>query len=247
MASDDPAATREPGADTPGGTATDAEDVTTPTAPNRRAGPSSRRSRLGRLTAGVLLVVLGVAWLLHRLEVVDLGVIEVLALALLVVGLGLLIGSWWGRSRGLILWGVLLTLVLAVASTVQTSVADAGVIASSGVGERTWAPSTAEEIEPSYELGVGEATLDLSRTDFDGESIAVSARVGMGELTVYVPDDVDVTVDGTIRVGDMRLLDTTAGGVGTVSRTVADNVDDPEATLSVEARVGIGNLVVQRQ
>lgn len=216
-------------------------------APPPTTPPSPRRSRLGRVTTGAILVVLGGAWLLDRLEVIDVGVIEVLALALLIVGVGLLVGSWWGRSRGLIFWGVLLTVLLAGASAVQVGLEDADVLTSGGVGERTWAPDTPDQVEPAYELGMGEATLDLSQTAFEGRDTDVTARVGMGELNVYVPEDVDVTVDGTIRVGRMQLLGTSADGVGTVNRTVTDTVDDPDATLTIEASVGIGNLLVQRR
>jgi hypothetical protein len=224
-----------------------APDATPPSAPPSEAtGAPPRRSRLGPLTTGVILVVLGAAWLLDQVGIVDVGVVDVLALVLLVTGLGLLVGTWWGRSRGLILLGVLLAVLLSAAGAVQTTAQNAKALSSGGVGQRTWAPGEADDVQPSYELGVGQATLDLSETAFDDE-LEVRAATGMGKLTVVVPQDVDVTVDGTIHLGRMELLGVPTSTIGTASQSVTDTVDQPQADLSLEVEMGMGKMVVQRR
>jgi len=225
-----------------------APDATPPgAAPSEATAAPPRRSRLGPLTTGVILVVLGAAWLLDQVGIVDVGVVDVLALVLLVTGLGLLVGTWWGRSRGLILLGVLLAVLLSAAGAVQTTAQNARALSSGGVGQRTWAPGEADDVQPSYELGVGQATLDLSETAFDDDELEVRAATGMGKLTVVVPQDVDVTVDGTIHLGRMELLGVPTSTIGTASQSVTDTVDQPQADLSLEVEMGMGKMVVQRR
>lgn len=226
-----------------------ASTVTAPSDAAETPAPSrTPRSRLGRLTAGATLVALGVTWWLDQAGAVDAGVRDVLAVALLVVGGGLIVGAWWGRSRGLIGWGVVLTVLVLVASIpAMVGLDDVRTMAVGGMGERSWQPATAEEIAPRYELGMGDATLDLSEIDFDGADVAVAAHVGLGELTVYVPDDVDVDTDGSVGVGELRLFDLAASGMGNLERRVADTVADPAGELDLTASVGMGELVVTRR
>lgn len=226
-----------------------ASTVTAPSdAAEAPAPPRTPRSRLGRLTAGATLVALGVTWWLDQAGAVDAGFRDVLAVALLVVGGGLIVGAWWGRSRGLIGWGVLLTVLVLVASIpAMAGLDDVRTVAVGGMGERSWQPATVEEIAPRYELGMGDATLDLSEIDFDGADVAVAAQVGLGELTVYVPDDVDVDTDGSVGVGELRLFDLAASGMGNLQRRVADTVADPAGELDLTASVGMGELVVTRR
>ena len=101
---------------------------------------------LATLVTGVLLAL--------RLSGVDgLTAPRILAVALLVVGGGLLVGAWVGRARWLIAVGLLLALALGASAAARSAGLD------DGVGERTWTPRG----DASYRLGAGEAVLDLSR------------------------------------------------------------------------------------
>ncbi len=203
-------------------------------------------SRLGRLTAGVALVVLGGAWLLDQLGVVAVGASDVLALALLVVGGGLVVGGFWGRSRGLIAWGIVLSVLLVLGTGAQIGLNLAATGFGDGVGDRDWAPATLAELEDDYALGVGEARLDLTALDLEGEQLDLGASVGIGELTVTVPEDVDVLARGAVNVGEIDVLGERGQGVGQLTRTVEDPVEDPEGALELDASVGIGDLTVER-
>ncbi|HEV3473695.1 MAG TPA: hypothetical protein VG408_10945, partial [Actinomycetota bacterium] len=66
------------------------------------------RSPLGVLTLSVLFLVVGVAILLQNLGVAEVGVGQITAVSLFVIGCGLLVGAWWGRSRFLMVVGILL-------------------------------------------------------------------------------------------------------------------------------------------
>lgn len=155
----------------PPGTAVAAEPAVPTVARARR-----RRSILGRLTASVALLVVSLELLAAALgnDAIDQGV--VIASALVVVGLGLVAGAWWGRSTGLVVLAVLLALGLFASTAVD------GVVGK-GVGERRWQPTSAG----SYELGIGEGVLDLRRPELASAQGTIEARVGVGHLVVLVP------------------------------------------------------------
>lgn len=198
------------------------------------------RSVLGLATGSVAVVLLGALLLIANLTGRQLSVARVIAAALIVVGCGLLVGAWFGRSRGLIALGCLLTVAtLAAAAVSAVSVPVAG-----GAGNRTWAPASVAELRPLYQLGAGEATLDLSRLRaVDGRH--VQARVGLGQLRVLVPWDVDVTVHGRTGAGNLTLFGDDRADRG-LERRITDPGVGSTGSIDLDLKVGVGVIEVDR-
>jgi len=154
------------------------------------------------------------------------------AVVVAVIGVMLLVGSFYGRAGGLILVGLLATAGTAI-----------GVASEKWDGERVEiVPASSSEVKESYDYEVGEFVLDLSKvTDpeaLGGETITMSAEVG--ELDVIVPDDMDVTVNATINgPGGTTLFGEESGGIDhTATRSHDGGTDAPELELDLELEVG---------
>jgi hypothetical protein len=212
--------------------------------------PSPRRERrrafLGPLTFGVALVVTGLATVLDNLGVLELTLGRALALFLTVIGIGLLVGGWWGRAWGLILVGLLLIPMVAVAS-----LADSEPL-SGGFGERLWQPRTTAEIRPVYRLAGGELIVDLRRVRFGPGPTSVEASLAAGRLLVVVPDEVTADVRGRAGVGNLDLFETgdEDWGVQVDSSVTQPPTTPPKAgaapTVRLDAHVGYGLVEVRR-
>ncbi len=149
-----------------------------------------------------------------------------------VVGVMLLVGSFYGRAGGLIFIG----LVAAAGTAI-------GVASEKWDGERhEIVPSTSAEVLDSYTYDVGEYVLDLTQlTDpekLDGRTILMTMDVG--ELDVIVPDDMDVTVSGSVDgPGAITLFGEESGGIDTSDTRSHDGGSDvPELTLDLQVDVG---------
>jgi hypothetical protein len=163
------------------------------------------------------------------------------AAALVVVGVGLLVGAWFGRARGFIFLGIVLSLMLPIA-------ADENDRERSGrPGTVSWVPMSTQEISGSYEHRFGEATLDLSNVDFSGQDVKVQAEISFGNLKVIVPENVDVVVDSDVSLGDATVFDYNISGAG-VNRTERnDGSDGPGGgTLRLHLEVQFGHAEVTR-
>jgi phage shock protein PspC (stress-responsive transcriptional regulator) len=211
--------------------------------PRRR---ERRRAFLGPLTFGVALVVTGLAAVLDNLGVVDLTLGRALALFLTVIGLGLLVGGWWGRAWGLIPVGLLLIPVMAVAGLADSEPLRGG------FGERLWQPRTAAEVRPVYRLAGGELIVDLGRVRFEPGTTAVEASLTAGRLLVVVPDEVTADVRGRAGVGNLDLFETgdEDWGVQVDSSVTQPPTKAPKAgaapTVRLDAHVGYGLVEVRR-
>ncbi len=159
------------------------------------------------------------------------------AIALGVTALALLLASVWGRGGGLIALGLLCALVLG-----GTSAAD------QVEGEHTvFRPTSASDVQPRYELGIGEMELDLSEVEdleaLDGRTIAL--RADLGAIEVILPDDMDA--DATARTngpGGLTIFGQDTGGVdASVTAQHDGGADVPR--LSIDAEVGVGEIVVR--
>lgn len=208
------------------------------------AKPKPPRSVLGLLTISAAALVAG--GLTTAAFIVDdspFHATTILGAALAVIGLGLLVGTFVGRSRWLILLGV----VLVVATSISAATSSLGF--SGGVGERTWRPTTASEAATDYNLGLGSATLDLRGLDLHNQSIVepVTASVGVGELKVLLPTDGLVLLNGQISLGEIVLPDQrSVGGTDNDVHTVIE-LGDATDSVTLDLEVGIGQLTVRSE
>lgn len=217
----------------------------TSAAPTSTATPAPRRqrSRLGPITVSLLLVVLGVLAIADRNTDLAMSTAGYLGAALGVVGAGLLVGTFWGRSRGLILLGIPLLAVLVPVSAFDISLED-------GVGERFWSVSDADDLQSQYRLGAGHGQLDLTGVDFTGADAVTAVSVNLGYAEVLVPADVDVIVRSSIRGGEVTVFERDFDGsqARRTSSTVSDDgLDGPGGgQLEIVVDVNFGVLEVTR-
>src|SRR5450631_1599597 len=98
-----------------------------------------RRSVLGALTLSTAVLAAGIMLPFDQAGVWHLHVVGFLAILLMIIGLGLVVGAFVGRSRGLIAWGVLLSLATAVAAAVPA-------IDVHGTGNVDWRPTSVSSL-----------------------------------------------------------------------------------------------------
>jgi phage shock protein PspC (stress-responsive transcriptional regulator) len=202
-----------------------------PVPPARPRRARRERSTLFPITVSAALVVAGL------LALAGCAPATVLASCLVVVGAGLLVGSTYGRRRGLIFLAVLLTI-----ATATTSAAD--VSFRGGTGERNWHPSSLAELQSTYRLGIGEGELDLRDVDLHGETRSVKVRVGAGVARIYLPVDASVTARVHVGFGELEVLGVEDDGVD-VDRRVLDRTGT-DGRFVIDARTSFGRVEVIR-
>jgi phage shock protein PspC (stress-responsive transcriptional regulator) len=218
-----------------------------PAAPAEPAGP---RSPVPGVTIAVLLIVLGVLAVLARLTAWDPGPPVYLGSALLVVGLGLAVAAFSsGRTAkgGLVALGVVLSVSLLFASAEPWRDVR-GDFGRGGFGDRSWTPTTADAVRSSYDGGVGDVRLDLSRvdvSDLDGP-IRTTLHSGVGDVDIVLPRDADVRLVVDSGLGDVDVHmdesdDDFYPGEGTGAW-----VDDGTAEIRLTVDAGVGDVEVSR-
>jgi hypothetical protein len=215
------------------------QDVTAPLPPVPPVPPTYRRrrdrrprerSKLVAITLSVTVIVAGL------LAIAGVSAASLLASCLIVVGAGLITGSLFGRRRGLIAVGILLTMATATASVADVPV-------NGGAGDRFWHPTSLAALQATYELGAGGADLDLRDLDLHGETRTVTVQLGMGDLRIWLPDGVAVEAKAHAGVGEVEMLGALDHGVD-VDRSA--QLDGTGGAIVLDARVGFGHVEVNR-
>lgn len=207
--------------------------------PVARARAPRERSRLGVLTAGSAMIAVSVAVLLDGVGAITLDVGRFPALALVMLGAGLLVGAWWGRARGAIALGVMVLPVALVLSLIHMPFG--GEIAS-----RTLSPRRNDPFPVSQRLLAGELSLDLMRTDLVGSTHTLTIEMGAGAVHLVVPRDVTVHLLATVGMGGLRVM----GHPDRVGIDLLRDVTLPGAPgggrLFLRVDQGIGNVELYR-
>lgn len=145
------------------------------------------------------------------------------AIALAVVGIGLLIGAFLRRGYGLLIVTAPLLGFVVLASIV-------GPIEFDSTGNQTWTPATTADLQPLYVVRFGESTLDLRNLSLT-ENKAVRVEQEFGRATVLVPENMNVRSHCEMEFGDAECLpEGLTGG--------PDGTDGPVLTLNVDCRFG---------
>lgn len=238
----------------------------TPAAPRPPRPPKVPRRRSGGfvsvlLVGGLALAAYGATLSIHRAaDWAGSDETVALAAALGVLGAGTLALGLLGRRAG---FTGFLAIVLALVTWTASVVPD--VTLGGGVGERTWRPS-ASDSAASYRLGIGSAALDLAGAqDNPGTAREIEARVGIGELRIYIPSNLTVEVRSSVAAGDISRIDSpdlgpiARPGIGTdgdpvtldgrdgrnISTVETFGVGNPD--VIVDAHVGLGQILIGKE
>ena len=137
---------------------------------------------------------------------------------------------------------LLLALTLVAAGALGILAASSDIPFRGGIGDRSWAPSSVQEVHRSYRLAVGDMDLDLSGIAVPEGVTTVDASAVVGNLVVRVPRDVAVSVDAHAGAGQVSVFGSSDEGrdarrsISVVSRR----------HLVVTAEVGVGEVEVVR-
>jgi Cell wall-active antibiotics response 4TMS YvqF len=207
-----------------------------PALPRPEPAPPADRHAPAAATVlvGALLVLVGIGWLLDAFGV------GVPWRAILPASLIAVAGAFRGRQHALMVVGVALMVVLSLAVAVDW---DLQVPVTGGVGDRTEQPRTTGDLT-AYGLAVGNLEVDLRELQVPPGTTDVEARVGVGELVVYVPAGVSVEVAARSGLGEVQVLGEQEGGFGSRIDTAADAGSG--RTLRLDLRVGLGQVQVDR-
>jgi phage shock protein PspC (stress-responsive transcriptional regulator) len=170
-----------------------------------------------------------------------------LACALIVLGVGIAISSFLGRTgAGSIFLAILTAGLLAGAAVLPKDIGTHWV-------EETWRPTAVAQVQQKYDLGTGVGTLDLTALDLTkGQTLTARAEVGVGRLKVIVPPDATVKLSIDVGVGDIQLpgddqqdVDVEPGKYKEVTLTPAKGTK-ASGTLDLDLQVGVGQAEVSR-
>ncbi|MFB7878093.1 PspC domain-containing protein [Nocardia sp. NPDC056064] len=186
--------------------------------------PKRPRSRLTPITIGLAILAAAVAGAAAASGVEWMTPARIAAVALAVVGLGLVVGAFLRRGYGLLVLTAPLAGFVLLASLIGPIEFDGATM-----GERTWAPTSVTELEPSYAVNMGSGTLDLRGMTLT-ENRAVEVSVNMGEAIVLLPEAMTVRTTCDVRAGDASSCVDGLSGPQTPNAPVLD--------LRVDVRMG---------
>ena len=207
--------------------------------PPKPPRPPRERSKLGRLTFFAVVVVIGLMAVLDMAGA-TIAVSAYFAAALATIALGLIVGAWFGRARGLIALALLATLGLAVSTGTERWGGE--------VGRSVYRPATLAAVADRYDFTAGNATLDLRGIDFTGQQQSVTAMMKVGQLRVLLPPNVDTTATVRMQTGRAVLLGKEYDNQTIDGQTITDLGKDGAGggTLRLDLELETGNLEVTR-
>jgi phage shock protein PspC (stress-responsive transcriptional regulator) len=202
-------------------------------------------ARLGKVALVCLLVAIGLclAVCLAALSawVTATGHGTVVASVVIAVGVALVAAAFMNLRRRVTPALLTLALVLGIPAG---AIAAADIDIDSSIGERTYTPTVAADIPADgYQLGTGQLVVDLRQLPWaKGETIPVSAHLGIGQMIVSVPTRVCVDGHATGKAGELIVA-------GEVSKGIDPDVNQGSATsqaprLDLDADIQLGQITV---
>jgi phage shock protein PspC (stress-responsive transcriptional regulator) len=160
------------------------------------------------------------------------------AIAIL-AGIGLIVAGLFGGPRWLILPVMVLVMPLAVVSAADIDLRG-------GVDQREFRPSSVEDLQPEYRLGMGQMVLDLRDVTLPPGRTQVNLRLGVGEAIVRVPDGACAATEAEIGVGEAELPGQSPKHGFDIDVDQSGRAPGARPQLLVVADVGVGHLQVDQ-
>lgn len=213
------------------------ETMPPPLRPGRRAQRHRERSVTGWLSFGIALAAAGIGWLLVVSGTVQLSLGQMLALPLVVLGMGLLIGTVFGRARWTVLFGLPLIPLVFIASLIPTPI-------TGHYEDRHLTLRNAGQVQSTYQQSGGTLSLDFTRLRRGEHPGPILATLGVGSIEVFLPEGMAVDIRGSVGLGSLRFAGTTVNGLGVSDELHVSGPSPVQMTL--ELGFGEVNVYVRR-
>ncbi|MEX1124658.1 MAG: PspC domain-containing protein [Acidimicrobiia bacterium] len=215
----------------------------TPTSTPPILPPAAHKPRehsfLGRLTVGFMLLGVGVLALLDNIPgmAIEPEPRHYMALAVTILGIGLLVGAFVGRARWLILVGVIMVPTMLFSPVFEYEWTSENF-------DRAIEPVSFTELADSYSLELGNLYIDLRELPWDGETIDLNVSVDAGNVEIRLPEGVGLTGSAEVSLG--RVAGPGRESSGFDNPALMFNTPGQRGTVNLNARVDIGNIEISR-
>jgi len=202
----------------------------------RDDGASHISGMAARIAIGIVLLAVSVGGFVAAAAGSALGGGIAVAGLVIACGVGLVGGAFRGGARWLIGPALLLSLPLAAVAATDLDLRGTW-------GDRTYTPTTVQELERGYDMGAGSMRVDLRDVDLPPGSTTLPLELGAGEIQVLVPPGVCVLTDARVRMGAVDDGRDEEGGVDldiTDPRVVAPGT----RTVRLDVDLGLGAVRV---
>jgi phage shock protein PspC (stress-responsive transcriptional regulator) len=165
-------------------------------------------------------------------------------IAAVVIALGALVAAvaFAGDVRGKVApWLIGAALVLGVPAG---AIAAADIEIDESLGERSYNPTAVPDLPADgYELGTGQLVVDLRDLPWrNGETIAVQADLGIGQMIVSVPSQVCVQAQATAKAGELLIAGDASDGWDADVDQGSPTTNAP--VLKLDAGLQFGQMIV---
>lgn len=92
--------------------------------------------------------------------------------------------------------------------------------------------------------GIGDVVIDLTTADIRPGLHRIFLKAGIGEVKIRVPDGVNLEIDTSVGIGELDLFGEKRSGFTGLSLSRRIEVEGAEATVQIEAKIGIGDMTV---
>jgi phage shock protein PspC (stress-responsive transcriptional regulator) len=198
------------------------------------------RSPLAWYAYAAVLITIGLLALASQVGKIKVEPGQYFGAALAVMGIGLVVGAWWGRARVLILIAILLVPLAVAASFITAPL-------KGGLGDNYYAPANAAELRTEYRSMGGRTVLDLTGLSVTSSTFHIAASVAVGELRVILPSNASVQIDSRVGAGSAVVFDQRDDGTSLENRFVRQRAYGPTFILDLESGIGVVEVESQSQ
>jgi phage shock protein PspC (stress-responsive transcriptional regulator)/predicted membrane protein len=166
-----------------------------------------------------------------------------LAVGLVTLGAGMLLGGFVGRTLWLLPLGILLAIGIAISTVFPNGPRDFA-----DKNFTATATDTVTATNQTYNFDAGQVTLDLTKAKF-APGAKVSVHGGAGEVVIKVPQDVDVNGQLSAKMGDIVGLNNQSQDGHNAQVTLNDLGTDGKpgpSSVTVDVNLKLGSITLER-
>ena len=98
----------------------------------------------------------------------------------------------------------------------------------------------------NIEMGFGDLEVNLTKANFADIESLVQLSLGFGDMKVWIPSDIKVSISASCGAGDMEVLGKRDEGLGNRIDHQDEGYDSTQKKLKLMAKLGFGDMKISR-